>query len=208
MTMKFKNIKFALLFLVITSFLISCYISKPLAVEVRVSVNTNFPVVIKNESNSNFVNKHTEADYRTAYVNELMKELAFNHIVVDNASPEFLVEIASLYLTESTKLDTVKDVKSKDNGIVRELTLAGLKTHGTVMKTSDRSIHKWEADKDKNESLTNNRSLEQIIEGKNKDNTVYREKAFSDDEFITQSGVCGRRAAVRIAHEIGKMLKK
>lgn len=206
--MKFIKGKSPLVVLFIILFATSCYISKPLAVEVRVSVNTNFSVVIKNESNSNFVSKHSEADYRTAYVNELMKELAFNHIVVDNAAPEFMVEIISLDLTESTKLDTVKDVKSKDNGLVRELTQAGLKTHGTVTRTSDSATHKWEADKDKNESLTNNRSLEQIIEGKNKDNTVYREKAFSDDEFLTQSGVCGRRAAVRIAHEIGKILKK
>lgn len=206
--MKSINRKSASIFLFTSILITSCYISKPLAVEVRVSVNTNFPVVIKNEGNSNFVNKHSEAEYRTAYVNELMKELAINHIVVDNPSSEFVVEISSLDLTESTKIDTVKDVKSKDNGLVRELTQAGLKTHGTVTRTSDRATHKWEADKDKNESLTNNRSLEQIIEGKNKDNTVYREKAFSDDEFLNQSGVCGRRAAVRIAHEIGKILKK
>lgn len=206
--MKVRNIKLTLLFLFVISILTSCYVSKPLAVEVRVSLSTNFPVVIKNEGNSNFVSKHSEADYRTAYVNELMKELAFNHIVVDNAAPEFMVEISSLDLTESTKVDTVKDIKSKDNGLVRELTQAGLKTHGTVTRTSDQATHKWEADKDKNESLTNNRSLEQMIEGKNKDNTVYREKIFSDDEFVSQSAVCGRRAAVRISHEIAKMLKR
>ena len=194
--------------LVIASLGTSCYISKPLAVEVRVSVNTNFPVIIKNEGNSNFVNKHTEVEYRTAYLNELMKELTVNHILVDNSSPEFLVQISSLDLTESTKVDTVKDVKSKDNGLIRDLTQAGLKTYGTVSRTGETTTHKWEADKGKNETFTNNQNLEQMIEGKNKDNTVYREKAFSEDEFVIQSGVCGRRAAVRITHEIEKLLKK
>ncbi len=205
--MNIKNQSLWILFIV-SIIATSCYISKPLAIEVKVSFNSDFPVNIKNEGHSNFVGNHTNADYRTAYINELIKELAINHVVIDNVSPEFIIQISSLDLTESTKMDTVNDAKSSDNGMVRELTLAGLKTYGTVTKARTSFTNKWEADKDKNESITNNRSLDQMIEGKNKDNTVYREKAFGDDEFVTQAGVCGRRAAVRITHEIEKLLKK
>lgn len=200
-TLHFLRILFLLL-------LTGCYVSKPLNVEVKATFNRDFVVVIKNEGNSNFSSKHSQEEYRAAYVNELVKELAANHITIDSNFPEYVIQINELELTESTKMDTVKDAKSPNNGMVRELTLADLKTHGTVGKSVSPGTNKWTAEKDKNESLTNNRSLGQIIEGKNKDNTVYREKTFSDDEFVIQSGVCGRRAAVRITDEIQKLLGK
>lgn len=186
----------------------SCYVSKPLAVEVRVSVNTSFPVITKNEGNSHFIEKHSEEEYLAAYLKELTKEFAVNHLIIDNTSPEFIVQISSLEITESTKLDTIKDAKSKDNGTIQELTQATLKTQGTVVRIADQSTHKWEADDDDKETVTNNQSLQQIIDGQNKDNSIYRKKAFTDDELVVQSGVCGRRAAVRIAHAIGNILKK
>jgi hypothetical protein len=194
--------------IIVVLLLTGCYVSKPLNVEVKATFNKDFTVVIKNEGNSNFSGKHTQEEYRTAYINELVKELAANHIKIDNGFPEYVIQISELEITESTKMDTVKDVKSPNNGMVRELTLAGLKTNGTVGKKVNPGTNKWTAEKDKNESITNNRSLEQIIDGKNKDNTVYREKTFADDEFVIQSGVCGRRAAVRITHEIQKLLGK
>jgi hypothetical protein len=194
--------------IIVVLLLTGCYVSKPLNVEVKATFNKDFTVVIKNEGNSNFSGKHTQEEYRTAYINELVKELAVNHIKIDNGFPEYVIQISELEITESTKMDTVKDVKSPNNGMVRELTLAGLKTLGTVGKSVSPGSNKWTAEKDKTESITNNRSLDQIIEGKNKDNTVYREKTFADDEFVIQSGVCGRRAAVRITHEIQKLLGK
>ena len=142
-----------------------------------------------------------------AYMDQLVKELAFNHVIADNVSPEFSVKITSLEIHESTKMDTVKDVKSKENGMVRELTLADLKTTGVVTQISSGKTGNWEAEKDKDEKLTNNQSLDQMIAGQNKDNTVYREKNFDDNEFIHLSTLCGRRAGVRIEKEIQKLLK-
>ena len=174
--MSTPTFKSFLLFAVTSLLISSCYVSKPMDHDVRISINTDFSVVIKNLSTSNFSSKHSDVEYRKAYMDELTKELLINHVTIDNASPEFVVKVIELEITESTKPDTVKDVKSKDNGMVRQLTQAGLKTHGTVMQSSTTTIKNWEADKDKNESLTSNRSLDQIISGDNKDNSSYREK--------------------------------
>ncbi len=184
-----------------------CYIAKPLERDVRISVNTDFPIFIKNEGNSNFSTRHTEAEYRKQYINDMMAEFANDHIIVDQATPEFVVTITTLELIESTKVDTVKDLTSKDNGMTRELTVAKLKTTGTVVKAGSSNMVTWTADKDKNEELAKSRSVGQIAAGENKDGSNYRIASFDDNEFVVQSGHCGRRAAVRIAQEIKKQLK-
>jgi len=197
-----------LLSLLVAMILSGCYVSKPLDHDVRISVNKDFPVQIKNEGKSNFSSKHTDEEYRQSYITELVKEFQVNHIVIDDAAPEFVVKIKSLEITESTKMDTVKDAKASNNGMIQELTLAGFKTTGTIVKTGQSTVHNWQAEKDKNESLTNNRSIDQMIAGENKHNTDYREKAFDDNVFVNQAGVCGKRAAVRVTNEIQRILKK
>ncbi len=132
----------------------SCYVAKPLDHDVRISYNTDFAIIRKKAGNSDYLSKHTDEEYRNAYIEGLKTEMANDHLVLDNANPEFIVKINSLEITESTKLDTVKNVKSKDNGMVRELTLAGLKTTGSVTKTGTSISSNWDAQKDKNEQLT------------------------------------------------------
>ncbi len=183
----------------------SCYVAKPLEREVHVSINKDFPVVVKNVGNSNFSARHSEEEYRKAYIKDMTTEFGADHVVLDDTNPEFIVKIAVLEITESTKMDTVKDAKSKDNGMVREITLGGLKTNGTVMKPGGTEV-KWEAERDKNEELTSNRSVGQMLEGENKDGTEYRLKSFNDNEFVVQAGHCGRRAAVRVVQQIKKEL--
>ena len=185
----------------------SCYVSKPLDHDVHISIDSAFPIVITNTGNSNFSGKHTEAEYRSAYMDQLIKELAVNRVIADNVSPEFTVKITSLEIHESTKMDTVKDVKSRDNGMARELTLADLKTSGMITRISSGKSGNWDAEKDKDEKLTNNQSLDQMIAGQNKDNTLYREKNFDENEFVHLATLCGRRAAVRIEKELQKLLK-
>ena len=185
----------------------SCYVAKPLDRDVRISITTDFPITIKNVGSSDFSTRHTETEYRKQYINDMMSEFANDHIIVDQASPEFVVKITSLELLESTKVDTVKDLTSKDNGMTKELTLAKLKTTGTVSRAGSSTIVNWTADRDKNEELTKSRSVGQIAAGENKDGSNYRITSFDDNEFVVQSGHCGRRAAVRIVLEIRKQLK-
>lgn len=194
------------LVVIVTIFLQGCYVAKPLDRDVRISINSDFPISVKNDGNSNFSSRHTEAEYRKQYMNDLMGEFASDHIVVDDASPEFIVKITSLELRESTKMDTVKDAKSKDNGMIQEVTLARLKTTGTIIKVGGSTAISWTAERDKGEELTKSQSVGQIVTGENKDNSNYRLKSFDDNEFVVQSGHCGRRAAVRIVQEIRKEL--
>jgi hypothetical protein len=199
------------LLLVIAAFLTvllaqSCYVSKPLSREVHISLDPNFPINMTNTGTSNFLAKHTEAEYRKYYTDAVISELGLNHVIADNVSPEFNVTINSLDLAESTKLDTVKDVKSKDNGLIRDLTMAALKTSGKVTKISTGTSGNWDADKSKDEKLNNNANVGQIILGQNKDGTVYTEKAFDDNEFLSLCAMMGRRAAVRIEKEISRQL--
>ena len=80
--------------------------------------------------------------------------------------------------------------------------MAKLKTTGTVSKAGGSTSVNWTADRDKNEELTKSRSVGQIAAGENKDGSSYRIASFDDNEFVVQSGHCGRRAAVRIVQEI------
>ena len=76
----------------------SCYVAKPLDRDVRISITTDFPITVKNEGNSNFSSRHTEAEYRKQYIIDMMSEFANDHIIVDQASPEFVVKITALEL--------------------------------------------------------------------------------------------------------------
>ena len=172
-----KSILFYLSVITLLS-LEGCYVAKPLDRDVRISVNTDFPIFIKNEGNSNFSIRHKDAEYRKQYINDMMGEFANDHIVVDQATPEFVVTITSLELYETTKVDTVKDTSSKDNGMIQELTLAKLKTSGTLKKAGGTTTIAWTADRDKNEELTKSRSVRQIAAGENKDGSNYRVASF------------------------------
>jgi len=89
--------------------------------------------------------------------------------------------------------------------MVREITLAGFKTNGTVMKQGGAET-KWEAERDKNEELTSNRSAGQIIEGKTRKAPDYRLKSFNDNELSFSPDIAARRAAVRVVQQIKKEL--
>lgn len=205
--MKLKFLSITSVLLLMVCLIQGCYISKPLDREVHVFVQPDFPVNIVNTGNSMFSSKHSEEEYRKSFMDALIAELKLNHVIADGSSPEFNVIITSLDLHESTKMDTVKNVKSQDNGRVRELTQAGLKSSGKVVRISTGGSGTWNADKSKDEEVTNNRSLGQMIEGVNKDNSVYREKIFDDNEFMNLCALMGRRSAVRIEKEIQSQLK-
>lgn len=194
------------LFFILLSFQ-SCYVSKTLDREVKISLDESFIVSINNSGNSTFVNNYSSEEYKTAFLEGMKAEFSGNHIIIDNTSPEFAVSITELTIQESTASETVSDIDSPDNGTVFELTSLKLAATGIVDQIGKDHIINWSADKDKDEKVTNSRSAGQMVTGSNKDNNTYREKDFSDNEALDLVEKCGRRSATRIINDIVKTIK-
>lgn len=202
-----KNIKITLLTIASLIIFQSCYVSKTLDRDVKISLDENFIVSISNTGNSNFISAYSDADYIQAFLEGMKSEFSTGHIIIDNSNPEFAVSIAELTISESTSTETVSDSDSDDNGKVFELTSLNLSSKGIVDQVDGDRIKEWWADKSKDEKVTNNRSAGQVITGSNKDNNTYREKDFSDDIALDLANKCGRRSGARIINDIVKALK-
>ena len=200
-------LKYILIFLISSGIVSSCYVSKNLDRDVKIKLDESFIVTITNTGNSNFSNKYTQEEYKQAFLSGMKNEFSYNHIIVDENNPEFAVSISELKINESTKTETVNDSDSPDNGKVFELTSLDLYANGLVDQISKTNIKEWSADKEKDEKVTNNRSAGQIVTGTNKDNKLYREKEFSDNEAKDLAENCGRRSATRIINTIIKFIK-
>ena len=193
--------------IVVALSLSSCYISKNLDREVRVSLTTDFTVEVSNTGNSQFTSNFTAEEYKAAFIERLTSELSYSKIIVDPANPEFNVVISKVVIKESTKTETVNDEESEQHGQSYELTSLDIDASGSVTQVVGGKTETWTAYKGKEESVTSNRSGGQIITGQNKDNNTYREKEFSSDKAKDLTGDTGRRSGAVIINKIHKILK-
>jgi len=185
----------------------SCYVSKTLERDVKVSLSESIAMSISNNGNSTFSSNYSEEEYKKAFIEGMKAEFASGHIILVDNSPEFTVSISEFSMIESTKTETVSDSDSEDNGKVFELSSLSLNAKGQVVKVDGTDSRDWWADKSKDEKVTNSRSGGQIITGDNKDNNTYREKEFSDNEALDLARKCGRRSGARIINDIVKAIK-
>lgn len=195
------------IFILLATVLSSCYVSKSLDRTVKVSLNENFSVFISNTGNSSFSERYNEEEYKRAFIEGMKNEFAGSHIVLVESIPEFLISITDLTIVESTKSETVSDVDSPDNGNEHELSSLKVSAKGKVDHYDGAPVGDWSAGKSKDEKVTNNRTGGQIIAGQNKEQKIYREKEFSDDEALELARKCGKRAGVRIVKEIVRAFK-
>ncbi len=198
--MTFKSLSFIVLSL---TFLTSCYTNlKELDREVRVRIVDNMSITIENNGNSTFTEYLNEAQYREEFLRGLRSDLQGKKVIIDNQNPEFEVVLEKLSITESTRMDTIKDASSPDNGKVFELTTLDLDASGSMRKISDGKMFTWSADKSKSESTTSLRSAAQIAAGENKDKNEYREKAFDSGESGDLTEKVGGRAGSMIVRDL------
>lgn len=183
----------------------SCYTSKKLDRQVRVQLNMGFAATLEKDANAKYIDKHNEEAYKAAFKEGLKRELGYSNVLLVDDNPEFVVNVSTFVIKESIRKETVKDTGSTHYGKTFELSTCDLNSTGNVKRPStDENLGDWNADKQKEEKLTNNRSLGQIIVGTNKDGSVTRVKQFDDNTFVTLAEQCGRRSGVRIVKLISK----
>lgn len=193
--------------LVITFILSGCYVTKTLDREVHVTLEENFPLFIVNNGNSTFTSLSSADNYKAKFIEGVKSEFSSSKVNPDGVNPEFRIEIKELTITESTSVETVNDTTSDQNGQSFELTRLEYNANGIVIRLSDNKEFTWNASKDKEEKVTSNRSVIQLATGQNKEQNVYREKDFSDDEALSTTWHIGRRSGQSTVKEIIKALK-
>lgn len=193
--------------LIFTFILTGCYVTKTLDREVHVILEENFSLSIVNNGNSTFTNAGSAEEYKAKFIDGVKSEFSSSKIIPDGVNPEFRIEIKKLTITESTSIETVNDTTSDQNGQSFELTKLEYNANGIVIRLSDNAEFAWNASKDKEEKVTSNRSVIQLATGQNKEQNVYREKDFSDDEALSTTWHIGRRSGQSTVKEIIKALK-
>ncbi|MFT5668874.1 MAG: hypothetical protein ACI9DK_003079 [Vicingaceae bacterium] len=187
-----------------------CYVNlnKHIDREVRVRISQDIPTSIDNEGNSTFNEYLNEAQYKEKYLSGLKAELnGTANIVLDDVNPEFEIRLTQLTVTESTRMDTVKNTSSPDNGKAFELTKFSLVAKGTLVRLSDGVSNDWYADKNKSESFTSTRSASEIANGTNKEKNLYHEKSFVSSTAEDLTRKVGGRSGVVVVKEISRSLK-
>lgn len=190
-------------FLAALGVLTSCYTNlKELDREVRVRIVDNMSISIDNRGNSTFNEYLNEAQYREAFLRGLRSDLQGKKVIIDNQNPEFEVVLEKFSLVESSRMDTINDASSPDNGKIFELSSLELSASGSMKRISDGKTFTWSADKSKSESTTSLRSAAQIAAGENKDKNEYREKAFDSGEPADLTQKVGERAGSMIVRDL------
>ena len=125
----------------------------------------------------------------------------------DNA--DFMVQLISLEISESSKTEKINDSKSPNNG--QEVVLNTVQCSATfkLIKNSDkkRNLSTCNNIKSKTEKLKNNRDLGDLVFGTNKDRSEYSTKLLSDLICINLAEDVGRRVWVPITRRIAKNIK-
>lgn len=123
---------------------------------------------------------------------------------------DFILKFKYLNVVESSTTQTITDPKSPYNGksvvlntvdVSAEFEMTDPKNPGEKAVTCSNS-------KQRSEKETNNRSLDDLISGTNKDNTSYRTKLLNDIIGLTLSEDVGRRIWVPITRRVAKKINK
>jgi hypothetical protein len=126
----------------------------------------------------------------------------------DDAGADFIVKVKMLTITESTRSDTIKNPKSPYNGQMVRLNVLESRAD---LEVTDVKHHKALGDctnsKSRSEKETNNRSLDELVAGTNKDNTQYRTKLLDNDICLTLTQDVGRRIWMPLTRRMAKAIK-
>ena len=201
--------KTVILLFVASILIYACTTTKSLETEVTIAIDSDFDVIVENKGKSNFSEKYTNREYKDAYLTALKSSLVLHKVKVipPSMSPDFTMTISKLTIVESTRLDTVKNEKSEDDGKVFELTTVSLKANGTVTRVSTSKKYGWSGDKSKSEKKTSFQSAGEVVTGQNKDMTKYREKKFDEYTIRNLASTCGSNSGVSITKQVKRLLK-
>lgn len=151
-------------------------------------------------------------DYESKFLENLISEGKITrNVTIDNEtqSPDYIIEVKGLTITESEFSETVNDAASPYNGQTYFLNKVEANCNVVVInaKTNKQIGLSCGNIKSRQEKLKNNRNLGDLILGTNKDRKSYREKALRDDIALDLAADVGRRVWVPITKRIRKSLK-
>ena len=185
--------------LLVTLLFTSCYISKDLDREVKVSYNTDFELEAI-QGPEGFMARYTNDQLRQSYLDGLKGELESNKVIIVTSGAEFIVRIDKFSTEETASTETVNDANSSENGQTFTLTSISNKSSGSIKTSSGTSLGNWSAYKNRNEKLKDRT--------KNDGTTTHWERDFDDDAAFRFAEKAGRRAGARIVNDIHAHLKK
>lgn len=150
--------------------------------------------------------------YKNDYMEELRTTIGTYNITLADFGTEadYELVITKMVITESEKTETVDDEDSEYNGYSYALSECEVYVQMELYEGTGRTnkVKSNTITTDKEEKLSNNRSLGDLISGGNKDNNTYREKMLSDDVFRDMAQKNGRNTAAWMSSKIKKSRKK
>jgi hypothetical protein len=165
-------------------------------------------------ANVNYVKYVTEspAAYQSKFMDNFMSEgKGTNNVTIDNESqnPDYILQIKNLSVTEGEFTQTVSDASSPANGQNYFLNKVGVSCEVLCIdgKTNKQIGFSCNNMKGRQEKVKNNRTLDQMVTGSNKDHKSYHEKAMRSSIAMDLAGDVGRRVWVPITKRIRKSLK-
>jgi len=184
----------------------------PKPVTIKIVVPENYSTIVINANYVKYANAASEFDYQNKFIENLISEGKLTkNVTIDNEtqSPDFIIEVKSLSITETDFTETVSDSKSPNNG--KQFLLNKIECSATVHcldgKTNKLIGLSCSNSKIKQEKLKNNRNLGDLISGTNKDHSTYRQKLLADNIALQLAGDVGRRVWVPISKRIKKSVK-
>ena len=176
----------------------SCYISKDLPRDVKVSFNSDFPINSV-QGPEGFIARYSNEELKQSYIDGLKSELEDNKVIIVEQGAEFEVTIEKFSTEESADDETVDDTNSDENGTTFTLTSINNKSNGSIKKSDGTSLGTWAAFKNRNEKLKDRT--------KKDGTTTHWERDFDDDAALRFAEKAGRRAGARIINDIHAYFK-
>ncbi len=208
-----KKLNYLILSLVVLCF--SCCtifkkeIKKP--VVVKIVAPENYASI---NANVNYVKYVTGSpnDYQNKFIENFMSEGKNTHnVTIDNESqsPDYIIEIKYVNVTEGEFTQTVSDAQSPYNGQNFFLNKVEASCNVNVLdaKTNKQIGFSCSNIKSRQEKIKNTRTLGDLVTGSNKDHKSYHEKSLRSDIAMDLAGDVGRRVWVPITKRIRKSLK-
>ncbi len=125
----------------------------------------------------------------------------------DNA--DFILKCRYLKIEETSTVQTISDPKSPYNGKDAILNRVNVSAEFDITDQKDLSkkLMGCSNSKERSESETNNRKIDDLIAGTNKDKTEYHTKLLNDNIALTLTEDVGRRIWMPISRRIVKRVK-
>ncbi len=171
-------------------------------------------VIISNTASFvKYTTYNTKEQISAAFMESFKKEGAITpNITVSNdpATADYILNLKSITITESSAMQKIDDPKSAYNGQSIELNSVNCGVNVEIINVNHKEEKPVECynDKKRSEQFTNNRDLSDLINGTNKDKSNYHTKLMSDSICMNLSSDVGRRIWMPITRKLEKEIKK